>query len=67
MNLCLPESLAPDRVKKKDRNKSNEQKCGTERERGETEKGGEDVVMVGRMRRELTLPWLVSLEARALL
>lgn len=27
----------------------------------------EDVMMVGRMERELTLPWLVSLEARALL
>lgn len=28
---------------------------------------GEDVVMVGRMERELTFPWVVSLEATPLL
>lgn len=37
--------------------------CENRKERWEVEY----VVMVGRVERELTLPWLVSLEARALL
>lgn len=61
--FCVLSSALSSKEQQQQRKK---QQLNMYEQKGEVGGGREDVVMVGRMERELTLPWLVSLEARAL-